>query len=51
VIPEVTRRGSFGDIHRTIFSVLAVDPSQHFLDHSGRPVVAVDHGAVIGELF
>ena len=40
-----------GDIHHTIFSVLGVDPSQHFLDHSGRPVVAVDHGAVIGELF
>ena len=40
-----------GDIHHTIFNVLGVDPSQHFLDHSGRPVVAVDHGAVIDELF
>ncbi|HQX50826.1 MAG TPA: DUF1501 domain-containing protein [Planctomycetaceae bacterium] len=40
-----------GDIHHTIFNVLGVNPSQNFLDHSGRPVVAVDHGAVIEELF
>ena len=40
-----------GDIHHTIYQVLGVDPSQHFLDHSGRPVVAVDHGDVIHELF
>lgn len=40
-----------GDIHHTIYQVLGVDPSQHFLDHSGRPVVAVDHGNVINELF
>jgi hypothetical protein len=40
-----------GDIHHTIYQVLGVDPSQHFLDHSGRPVAAVDHGAVIHELF
>jgi uncharacterized protein (DUF1501 family) len=40
-----------GDIHHTIYEVLGVDPSQHFLDHSGRPVPAIDHGAVIKELF
>lgn len=40
-----------GDIHHTIFRVLGVDPAQHFLDHSGRPVAAVDHGAVIEDLF
>ena len=40
-----------GDIHHTIYQVLGVDPSQHFLDHSGRPVAAVDHGGVINELF
>jgi hypothetical protein len=40
-----------GDIHHTIYHVLGVDPSQNFLDHSGRPVAAVDHGAVIHELF
>jgi hypothetical protein len=40
-----------GDIHHTIYRVLGVDPSIHFLDHSGRPVPAIDHGAVIEELF
>jgi hypothetical protein len=39
-----------GDIHHTIFHVLGVDPTVHFRDHAGRPVVAVDHGAVIEEL-
>ncbi|HZN32227.1 MAG TPA: DUF1501 domain-containing protein [Pirellulaceae bacterium] len=40
-----------GDIHHTIFRVLGVDPHLHFLDHSGRPIPAIDHGAVIEELF
>ena len=40
-----------GDIHHTIYRVLGVDPKLHFLDHSGRPVVAIDHGKVIDELF
>ena len=40
-----------GDIHHTIYQVLGVDPSLNFLDHSGRPVAAVDHGAVINGLF
>jgi hypothetical protein len=40
-----------GDIHHTIYRVLGVDPDLHFLDHSGRPVPAIDHGAVIDELF
>ncbi|MEQ8789128.1 MAG: DUF1501 domain-containing protein [Pirellulaceae bacterium] len=39
-----------GDIHHTIYKVLGADPSAHFLDRSGRPVVAIDHGAPIEEL-
>ena len=39
-----------GDIHHTIYHVLGVDPQTHFLNHSGRPIPAVDHGAVISEL-
>jgi uncharacterized protein (DUF1501 family) len=39
-----------GDLHHTIFHVLGVDPEVHFRDHAGRPVPAVDHGAVIDEL-
>ncbi|GIW92818.1 MAG: hypothetical protein KatS3mg110_0859 [Pirellulaceae bacterium] len=39
-----------GDIHHTIYRVLGVDPNLHFLDHSGRPVPAIDHGAPIEEL-
>ncbi|HEY1067417.1 MAG TPA: DUF1501 domain-containing protein [Pirellulales bacterium] len=40
-----------GDIHHTIYKVLGVDPHHNFLDHSGRPVPAIDHGSVINELF
>lgn len=39
-----------GDVHHTIYHVLGVDPTLHFLDHSGRPVPAIDHGEVIHEL-
>ena len=39
-----------GDIHHTVFHVLGVDPRISFEDHSGRPIVAIDHGAVIKEL-
>ncbi|REJ72449.1 MAG: DUF1501 domain-containing protein [Planctomycetota bacterium] len=39
-----------GDIHHTIFHVLGVDPDIAFKDHSGRPIPAIDHGAVISEL-
>jgi uncharacterized protein (DUF1501 family) len=39
-----------GDIHHTIFRVLGVDPKIHFPDHAGRPIIAIDHGAVIREL-
>lgn len=39
-----------GDIHHTIFKVLGVDPHISFPNHSGRPVPAIDHGAVIDEL-
>ena len=38
------------DIHATIYHVLGVDPKVHFLDHSGRPVPALDSGEVIHEL-
>lgn len=39
-----------GDLHHTIFRQLGVDPTIHFQDHAGRPIIAVDHGAVIDEL-
>lgn len=38
------------DIHATIYHVLGVDPTVSFLDHTGRPVPALDHGQVIQEL-
>lgn len=38
------------DIHHTLFHVLGVDPTQSFLNHSGRPVPALEPGAVIQEL-
>jgi len=38
------------DIHHTIFHVLGVDPNQNFLNHSGRPVAALEPGAPIHEL-
>ncbi|MEX2172175.1 MAG: DUF1501 domain-containing protein [Pirellulales bacterium] len=40
-----------GDLHATIYKVLGVDPTAHFLDRSGRPVAAIDGGQVIEELF
>ncbi|MBW3597001.1 MAG: DUF1501 domain-containing protein [Planctomycetes bacterium] len=39
-----------GDIHHTIYHSLGVDPHASFLDHSGRPIPAIDHGEVIHEL-
>lgn len=39
-----------GDIHHTLFHVLGVDPTLHFVNHSGRPIPAIDHGGVIEEL-
>ena len=39
-----------GDIHHTIFRILGVDPTLNFVNHSGRPIPAIDHGAVIDEL-
>ncbi|MCC6509525.1 MAG: DUF1501 domain-containing protein [Pirellulaceae bacterium] len=38
------------DLHATIYHVLGVDPKINFLNHSGRPVPAIDHGEVIHEL-
>lgn len=40
-----------GDIHHTVFRVLGVNPEVSFPDHAGRPIPAIDHGAVIEELF
>jgi hypothetical protein len=40
-----------GDIHHSIYRVLGVDPNIHFNDLTGRPIQAIDHGAVIEELF
>jgi hypothetical protein len=37
-------------IHQTIYQVLGVDPKVQFLNHSGRPVPAVDDGEPIWEL-
>jgi len=39
-----------GDLHATIYHVLGVDPHVSFLNHSGRPVPAIDGGTVIHEL-
>jgi hypothetical protein len=39
------------DIHATIYAALGVDPSMKFLNHSGRPVPAIDNGQAITELF
>lgn len=39
-----------GDLHHTIFRQLGVDPHQSFVNHTGRPIPAIDHGAVIEEL-
>jgi hypothetical protein len=38
------------DIHHTLFHVLGVDPTISFLNHQGRPVPALEPGAVIQEL-
>lgn len=40
-----------GDLHHTIYHVLGVDPHTSFLDLSGRPTPAIDHGDVIKDLF
>ncbi|HUG93731.1 MAG TPA: DUF1501 domain-containing protein [Planctomycetaceae bacterium] len=58
VVGSTTRRGEApqdrplrpGDIHHTIFHVLGIDPEIQFIDHAGRPIPAIDHGAVIPEL-
>ena len=40
-----------GDFHATVYDILGVDPYMTFLDHSGRPIHAVENGSVIRELF
>ncbi len=46
----LTRPLTPGDLHATIYHVLGVDPSVHFLNHAGRPVPAIDAGKPIAEL-
>jgi len=58
IVGATNRRGEYpverplrpGDIHHTIYHVLGIDPKTQFINHAGRPVVAIDHGAVIDEL-
>ena len=38
----VERPVTVGDLHATIYHVLGIDPKTHFLNHSGRPVPAID---------
>lgn len=38
------------DIHHTMFQVLGIDPHISFLNHSGRPIPALEPGSVIQEL-
>jgi hypothetical protein len=38
------------DIHHTMFHILGVDPTLSFLNHQGRPIAALEPGAVIQEL-
>jgi hypothetical protein len=38
------------DLHATIYHLLGIDKSTHFLNHAGRPVPAIDRGEVIAEL-
>jgi uncharacterized protein (DUF1501 family) len=40
-----------GDLHATVYQILGVDPNTSFLNHSGRPVPAIDQGSPIKELF
>ncbi len=42
---------TMGDLHATIYQILGIDPSTTFLNHSGRPVPAIDQGEPIKELF
>jgi hypothetical protein len=59
VVGSTDRLGEFpkdrpitpGDLHASIYKVLGVDPTVHFLDRSRRPTAAVDGGQVIEELF
>lgn len=39
-----------GDIHHTLFHILGVPADLSFVNHAGRPVPAIDHGAIIDEL-
>lgn len=40
-----------GHLLATIYKVLGIDPTQHFLDHAGRPVPILAEGEPIRELF
>ena len=39
------------DLHHTMFHVLGVDRDAQFINHSGRPVAALEPGEVIQDLF
>ncbi|MFO0945206.1 MAG: DUF1501 domain-containing protein, partial [Planctomycetota bacterium] len=38
------------NIHATLYKILGIDPTIHFLDHAGRPVPVLDDREPIGEL-
>lgn len=38
------------NVHATIYKVLGIDPSQHFLDHAGRPTPILDIREPVSEL-
>ena len=38
------------DLLATVYRVLGIDPTTHFLDYSGRPVALVDRAEGISEL-
>jgi len=40
-----------GDLHHTVFHVLGVDPKRHFNNLAGRPIIAIEEGDVIHDLF
>ena len=50
-VPQSTAPCVRRHLHHTIYHVFGVDPATNFLDHSGRPMPAIDHGELIAELF
>jgi hypothetical protein len=58
VIGATTAKGEYAkdrklepnDLLATVYRHLGVDPSQHFFDHTGRPMPILTHGTPISEL-